>query len=146
MTRHFQDIEVGERHEIGEYALTREEIRSFAKKYDPQPFHLDEEAASESIFGGLIASGWQTAAITHSLTLGGFFNDLATQGARGVDQLRWHQPVRPGDVLSVCLEVLEKDAHPSGLGTARVQVSTRNGSGDEVLSYVGLPMFRKTDE
>ncbi|WP_137682189.1 MaoC family dehydratase [Haloarcula mannanilytica] len=103
----YETISVGEQREFGEFQITKDEITEFARKYDPQPFHLDEEAAKDSMFGELVASGWQTAAICMRLTVENI-TDVATLGGLGVDNLRWHEPLRPGDTLHVRTEVLDK--------------------------------------
>jgi acyl dehydratase len=92
--RYFEDFQVGQVHELGSYEVTREEMLAFARQYDPQPFHLDEEAGRQSIFGGIIASGWQTAAICHRLLVGSLLADSSSMGSPGLDELRWLRPVR----------------------------------------------------
>lgn len=104
---YFDDMKVGDAREFGPYLMTREEIVEFASKYDPQPFHLEEEAARRSPFGGLIASGWHTASVVHRLLTQGYLNQSASQGSPGIEQLRWLLPVRPGDAITVRFEVVE---------------------------------------
>ena len=105
--RYLEDVEVGERHACGTHTVTRDEILEFAERWDPQPFHVDEAAARDSIYGGLIASGWHTASACMRLAVDTFYGDLVTHGSPGVRELEWRAPVRPGDTLSVTLEVRE---------------------------------------
>ncbi len=105
--RYFEDYQVGEVIEFGDHLVTKEEIVGFAQRYDPQPFHVDEAAAAESHFGGLIASGWLTAAIMMRMLVDNFISRVASMGSPGVDELRWLRPVRPGDRLRVRVTVLE---------------------------------------
>lgn len=95
----FEDFEPGQVHDLGERAITREEIVEFATRYDPQPFHVDEEAARHSAFGGLIASGWHTGALFMRMYVDTLLADAASMGSPGLSELRWLAPVRPGDVL-----------------------------------------------
>ena len=104
---YFEDFSVGQRFETRTYAVSPEEIKLFARTWDPQPFHLDEEAAARTIFGGLAASGWHTAAITMGLVVRGQFRPINGVLGLGVEDLRWPAAVRPGDALRVTSEVLE---------------------------------------
>ncbi|MGH7374893.1 MAG: MaoC/PaaZ C-terminal domain-containing protein, partial [Candidatus Rokuibacteriota bacterium] len=92
----FEDVEVGETTRFGRYEVTREEIIEYARQFDPQPFHLDEEAARASMFGGLIASGWHTGAMFIRMVCDGMVPTAATSGSMGFDDLKWLKPVRPG--------------------------------------------------
>lgn len=105
--RYFEDYTVGEVVEFGDYPITREEIVDFARRYDPQPFHVDEQAAAQSNYGGLIASGWMTAGVMMRMLVEHFVSRVASMGSPGVDELRWLRPVRPGDRLRVRVTVLE---------------------------------------
>ena len=96
---HFEDVEVGQTHRFGRYEVTAEEIVEYARQFDPQPFHVDEEAARHSQFGGLIASGWHTGAMLIRMVCDSAIAGHATNGAIGFDDLKWLVPVRPGDVL-----------------------------------------------
>lgn len=89
-TLYFEDIEVGLTRDCGSITAEKEEMLEFAERFDPQPIHTDEEAARESIFGELIASGWYTASLAARLLVKGYMNDTATRGGRGMDDLRWH--------------------------------------------------------
>ncbi|MFC6717526.1 MaoC family dehydratase [Natrialbaceae archaeon GCM10025810] len=145
--QYYEDVEVGETHEFGEYHVTKAEIVEFAERYDPQPFHVDEEAATESAFGELVASGWHTASMCMRLLVDGPISERAGMGARGVDELRWRRPVKPGDVLRVRTEVLRK--RPSESDPKRGYVDTAvegiNQDGEVVISYVALGMIGRRD-
>jgi acyl dehydratase len=106
--QYLEDIKVGQKVSFGHYEVTREEVMDFARKYDPQPFHLDDDAAAKTHFGRLSASGWHTAAMTMSMLVENLKkNKQAGLGSPGVDELRWLKPVYPGDTLRVEIETLE---------------------------------------
>jgi len=128
---YLDDIQVGQRFLSGTHVVDEAEIKAFAQKFDPQPFHLDNEAAKHTLFGGLAASGWHTAAITMRLLVeGGLPLAGGIVGAGGT--LEWPKPVRPGDTLVVESEVLEVRPSKSrpDRGTATVRSVTRNQRGD----------------
>ncbi|WP_435552659.1 MaoC family dehydratase [Natrinema sp. CGMCC1.2065] len=143
--RYYEDIEVGETREFGEYHVTKEEVLEFAEQYDPQPFHTDEEAAEESAFGELVASGWHTAAMCMRMLVDGPIQDRASMGARGVDELRWKQPVKPGDTLSVRTEIVDKRVSESDptRGYVDSKLEGINQDGDVVISWIGLGMIAR---
>ena len=146
MTLTFEDFSPGDTFSGGAYEMTEAEIRSFAEAYDPQPFHTDPEfAREESIYGGLIASGWHTAAVTMRLLVDSFLSETASLGARGVDELRFPRPVRPGDVLSIETEVLSVEPETEDRGLVRARTETRNGEGELVFSMIGLVMLARRD-
>ena len=146
MQAFFEDVSVGDRVEHGRYEVTREELLRFAEQYDPQWFHVDpERAAAESPYGGLIASGWHTAAMTMRLLVEGVFADAASIGAKGVDELRWWKPVRPGDTLRVECEVLETIPERPERGVVRARTETFNGDDELVFSMVSDVMYRRRD-
>ena len=101
----FDDLPVGFTHETGSVTLTEDEIIAFARKYDPQPFHIDPEAAAASIYGGIIASGFQTLIVAFDLILNSGVWTEASMGSPGLDEVRWKLPVRPGDSLRVRMTV-----------------------------------------
>src|SRR3954451_3410882 len=108
---YFEDIEIGRETHFGSYEVTREEVLDFARKYDPQPFHLSDEAAATTFFGRLSASGWHTCAMTMSMVVANLeANNQAGLGSPGIDELRWLKPVYPGDTLRCETEVIEKRA------------------------------------
>ena len=109
--RYFEDFTVGEIVELGSVQISPTEIIAFAEQFDPQPLHVDPARAEESVFGGLIASGWHTAGLYMRLFAEGVLNRVPSFGSPGIDQLRWLRPVRPGDTLRARFTVLE--ARPS---------------------------------
>ena len=145
MPRYFDDFEPGQVFEMGSRTITRESILDFAREYDPQPFHTDEEAATRTVYGGLIASGWQTGAILMRLFWDGLLHECASLGSPGIDELRWIQPVRPGDTLSLRYTVL--DTIPSrskpDRGIVRSLCEVLNQRGEIVMTMKGLGMFFK---
>ncbi|WP_053947509.1 MaoC family dehydratase [Halolamina sediminis] len=143
MTTYFDDLTVGDTDEFGTYDVTEEEILEFAGQYDPQPFHTDPAAAAETIYGGLIASGWHTCAMTMRLLVDGHFDDSAAMGAKGVEELRFPRPVRPGDSLSVRTEVLEKTVDGQDRGTVRVHSETVTENDELVLSMTSEVMYAR---
>lgn len=98
--RYFEELSEGEQFTFGPRTVSREAILEFAEQYDPQPFHVDETAAEESLFGGLVASGWHTASVANRMMIDDVFADIAVMGGSGVSDLRWPAPVRPGETLS----------------------------------------------
>jgi acyl dehydratase len=144
---YYEDLEVGDLTEYGSKTMTKAEIIDFATKYDPQPFHLDEEAAKETFFGDLAASGWHTAAVCMRLLVDGVLRDQASMGAAGVDELRWKQPVYPGDTISIRVEVLEKEPDPKDptRGRVRSKLTGVNQDGDPVISWEGLGLVARRD-
>lgn len=103
--RYFEDYEVGATYELGCFRLTDAEIIEFARRFDPQPFHLDQAAAEKSHFGGLVASGWHTGAAMMRVVVDRFISKVAGMGSPGVDELRWLKPVRPNEELAVRVTV-----------------------------------------
>jgi len=133
---YYEDIEVGMRFRSDELAVAAEDIKAFARQFDPQPFHLDEELARETFFGGLAASGWHTAALTmRLLTSGAMPISWGIIGA-GVDELRWPTPLRPRDSVHVECEVIERRPLKSrpDIGLIRVRTITYNQKGEVVQS------------
>ncbi len=136
MARYLDEFIIGDTFESDAYTISREESLAFAKAYDPQPFHLDEEAAARSMFRGLASSGWQTAAITMRLIVeSGVLKETGIIGT-GIDELRWLAPVKPGDTLHVRGEIVEKNPWPGSAsrGTLRVKLATINGDGVVVMT------------
>jgi len=142
--RYYEDYPPGAVFEFGSAVLSEPEIIEFASRFDPQPFHVDPERAQESIYGGIIASGWHTCAVMMRLLVDHFVSSVASMGSPGVDELRWLLPVRAGDELRIKVAVVEKRLSKSkpdrGLVTYRVEVLNQR---DEVvmrataLSFVG---------
>jgi acyl dehydratase len=143
--RWFDDFAVGERFEFGAYTVSADEIVDFARKYDPQPFHLDPEAGARSHFGGLVASGWMTSAVLMRLLCDHFIPPASSMGSPGVDELRWLRPVRPGDALHARSEIVECRPSQSkpDRGVLRARHELVNQHGEVVLSMVGMGMYRR---
>jgi acyl dehydratase len=139
---YFEDLTVGDTGEYGSYEVTAAEVTDFAERYDPQPFHTDPEAAADSPFGGLVASGWHTAAMTMRLLVDGFLADGATRGALGVDELRWRRPVRPDDELAVTTEIVDKEGWDDESGVVSVRITTE-ADGERALSMVALVLYER---
>ena len=138
--RYLEDFKDGDVFEAGSVQVTAAEIVEFATRYDPQPFHVDVDAARRSIYGGLIASGWQTVAVTMRLLVDNIFGDTATMGSPGVDELRWLLPVRPSDTLSpraIVLETRPSRSKPDR-GVLRFRVEVSNQAGELVMTMVGI--------
>lgn len=137
--QYFEDIVVGARHRFGAREVTREEVIDFARRYDPQPFHLSDEAAAGTHFGRLSASGWHTCAMTMAMLVDNLSkNRQAGLGSPGVDELRWLKPVYPGDTLSVETEVLEKRVSASRpeMGIYKSRITVTNQDGVAVMTMV----------
>lgn len=144
--RYFEDLEEGEEVECGSIEVTKEEMLEFAERYDPQPFHVDEEAATESMYGDLIASGWLTCALSARLLVTEYMNENATLGGNGMDEIRWHTPVYAGDVLSVHVELVDtKEGDNPMFGFTKAKVTTTNQRDEAVLTMYGLGLVEKRD-
>lgn len=144
---YFEDFAVGDSRTLGSHTFTESEIIEFATEYDPQRFHVDPKAAAESIYGGLIASGWHTGSVCMRLLVEDLLADVASMGARGVDEFRWHRPVRPGDTLTAHGEVVDMRASESDprRGYVDYKCTMENQDGDVVLSMIGLLLFERRD-
>jgi acyl dehydratase len=141
----FEDFEPGQIYELGSTTVTEGDIVAFAREFDPQPFHLDPEAAKNSVFGGLIASGWHTGAMWMRLYVDSLLGGASGQGSSGIEELRWLAPVRPGDTLSGRLTVLEttsSERHPDR-GTVRIRGEMVNQDGVTVMSMVSRGRFSR---
>lgn len=142
---YFEDFQAGMVFELGERVLSKEEIVAFAAEYDPQPFHVDEEAAEESAFGGLIASGWHTASVFMRLYVDALLSRAASMGSPGVEELRWLKPVRPGDTLRARLTVLDtasSERNPNR-GTVHIYSEVLNQHGDAVMNMKARGLFAR---
>ena len=137
--RYLEDFEAGQIFRSGCIRIDADRIKSFAAEFDPQPFHLDERAATDSIFRGLAASGWHTAAVTMRLLVEGDLKPAGGIVGAGFDEFRWPRPVRPGDELRVESEVLEVRASKSrpGQGVIKVKSTTLNQNNEPVQVSVG---------
>jgi acyl dehydratase len=137
--RYLEDYAAGQIFGAGRLRIERERIKSFAAEFDPQPFHLDDEAARSSIFGALAASGWHTAAATMRLLVEGELRPAGGIVGAGIDELRWPRPVRPGDELRIESEILEVRPSRSrpGQGLIKVRTTTFNQKGEPVQIFTG---------
>jgi acyl dehydratase len=139
---YYEDIEVGDTLTFGSYEVSEAEIIEFATQYDPQRFHTDPEAAAQSFFGGLIASGWHTAAMTMRMLVDNHLSESRAMGAIGIDELRWPNPTRPGSTLSVTTEVLEKDMWAEGMGLVVSRSTTTDENDQTVMSMKGRILYQ----
>ena len=140
---YFEDLEAGQVVDLGTIAVTEEDILAFARQWDPQPFHVDPEAAKGSVFGGLIASGWHTGAMWMRLYVDSLLDGAASMGSPGIEELRWLAPVRPGDTLTGSLTVLEttpSERRPDR-GTVRIRGEMTNQDGVVVMSMTSRGHF-----
>jgi acyl dehydratase len=141
---YFEDMEVGAEREFGSYDVTREEVLEFARKYDPQPFHLSDEAAAKTHFGRLAASGWHTCAMTMAVIVKAITEDRqAGLGSPGVDELRWLKPVYPGDRITVRGRIVEKTPSRSrpDIGSVRTQTTVTNQEDVPVLRFTSIVLM-----
>ncbi|MHA7679742.1 MaoC family dehydratase [Cupriavidus sp. PET2-C1] len=142
-TLYFEDFAVGSKRELGSHLVTEEEILTFARQYDPQPFHIDKEAAQKSIYKNLISSGWMTCSIMMRLLVDNMTSKAASMGSPGVDEIRWLKPVYAGDTLSVSLVVLDARASSSkpDRGVVHTQWEATNQRGELVCTVKGMGMY-----
>jgi len=141
--QYFEDLEVGAVSRFGRYEVTREEVMDFAGKFDPQPFHLSDDAAAKTHFGRIAASGWHTAAMAMRMIVDNFaVTEQAGLGGIGIDELRWLKPVYPGDVLNLETEVLEKTPSRSRpeMGSFRTRTTVFNQKNEPVLRYTTIAL------
>ena len=138
--RYFEDYIPGSVHCIGEAAVTEQEIVEFAQRYDPQDFHTDPAKAAQSRFGGLIASGWLTCALMMRMFAAHYLTKNASLASPGIDEVRWLVPVRPGDVLSARVTVLEakRSASKPDRGIVRSKIEVLNQKGEAVMTMIAM--------
>jgi len=144
--KYFDDFAVGDETEFGHYNVTREEVIEFARKFDPQPFHLSDEAAAKTHFGRLAASGWHTCAMTMAVIARYVVADRqAGLGSPGVDELRWLKPVYPGDRLTVRASVIERIPSRSKpqIGVVRSRTVVSNQDGIDVMRFTSIVMMQR---
>lgn len=147
MTLTFEDFKLGHFGTFGPRHITREEIIAFAREYDPQPMHLDEEAANASLLKGLSGSGWHMCSLMMRMIYDGFLHKTASMGSPGVDQMRWLAPFRPGDDLTLDVEVVEARASQSRptLGIVKFRFSTRSAKGHTISEMITPIMIERRD-
>jgi acyl dehydratase len=141
---YFEDMELGAERIFGTYDVTREEVLEFARKYDPQPFHLSDEAAAKTHFGRLAASGWHTCAMTMRVIVDAIAAEhQAGLGSPGVDELRWLKPVYPGDRITVHGKIIDKTASRSkpDIGVIRSENTVTNQDGVPVMRFTSIVMM-----
>jgi acyl dehydratase len=144
---HYEDLTVGDTVELGPTSASAEEMIAFAKRYDPQPFHLSDEGAADTYFGRLAASGWHTAALTMRLMMTGRDEPLASLGSPGFENLRWRKPVYPDDQLTARVTVASKrlsESRPE-MGLVQFEVETRNQDDVVVMSFVSTSMMARRE-
>jgi acyl dehydratase len=143
----FEDFLPGDVTVYGSHTVTKDEIVAFATEFDPQPFHLDDEAAKATMLGGLAASGWHACAILMRLNCDGFLLDAASMGAPGIEEVKWLRPLRPGMTLSVRRRVLETRASKSrpGMGLVRFLFELVADGETAVMSQQGWIMFGRRE-
>ncbi len=143
--RYFEDFEPGHVFELGSRTVSAEAIVAFAREFDPQSFHVDEAEAATSVFGGLVASGWHTAAIFMRLFVDRILSGSASMGSPGVEGIRWTAPVRPGDVLTGRVRVIETSPSQTrpDRGTVVTESEVRNQDGDVVMTVRARGFFRR---
>lgn len=145
---YFEDVVVGDTLTFGPLTITREEIIGFAHEFDPQPFHLSDEAAADTHFGSLASSGWHTTALSMKMMVSAWKDNpgiqAASLGALGVDELRWLQPVRPGDMLSGTSQVVEKKSSKTRpeMGIVKSLVTIVNQRDEPVMTMKPIAMLR----
>jgi acyl dehydratase len=141
----WEDLQPGSQRDLGQVTVTAAEIKAFAAQFDPQPFHLDEEAGRASIFGNLCASGWHTCSLAMKLTVENFLKDSSSMGSPGLENLRWLKPVYAGDTLSLRHRVLESRPmrKRADVGLVRSVWEMFNQKGEQVLQMEGHGMFRR---
>ena len=146
-TLFWEDLRPGTVRELGTTSVTAQEIKDFAGRFDPQPFHLDEEAGRKSLFGGLCASGWHTCALAMRLTVDNMLRDSSSLGSPGLDSLKWLKPVYPGDRLALRYTILESRAlrKRPDTGIVRSRWEMFNQQGDKVLEMEGHGFFRRRE-
>lgn len=143
--RYYEDFTVGETVDLGQVSLSADEIIAFATRYDPQPMHVDPVAGAKTIYGSLIASGWQTASSYMRLLVDGILSDSASIGSPGIDNLRWLKPVKPGDVLRARLTVLEAKTSRSrpDWGIVRTRGEMLNQNDELVMQVEAVNFFSR---
>lgn len=143
---YFEDFAVGQTASFGHYEVTRDEVLEFGRRWDPQPFHLSDEGAAGTYFGGLSASGWHTCAMTMAMTVAEWDrSEGGTLGAIGVDHLRWLRPVHPGDVLRLEAEIIETrpSASRPDMGSVRSRNTVYNQKDEPVMRFEPIVLYRR---
>ena len=142
--RYWEDFKVGEVEQIGGRLVSKDDIIEFARQFDPQSFHVDEAAAQQSLYGGLIASGWHTCAMVMRMMCDAYLLQSVSVGSPGIDNLKWLKPVRPGDTIRAQRTTLETRVSKSkpDIGIVNNLWEVFNQHGEMVMSMQGYGMFR----
>lgn len=142
---YLEDFTVGSTFELGAHTVTREEIIRFATEFDPQPFHIDDEAANRSSFRGLVASGWHTASLAMRLLVDGLAGKIHSLGSPGVDQMRWLVPLRPGDTVRLVVEVadIKLSSSKPDRGTIWLEEKLFNQKNELVMTKRSLGIIKR---
>jgi len=142
---YLEDFVPGHRLELGSYEMHRDECIAFARKWDPQPFHVDDERARELGFDGVIACGWHTASLTMRLWVDSVMSRCAALGSPGIDKLRFLRPVRPGDTITASAVVLDSTQswHGADRGSVRTRTEVRNQDGELVMTMVSRGLIAR---
>ena len=142
---YWEDLQPGDVRDLGTLSPSREDIVTFARQFDPQPFHLDEEAAKGSVFGTLCASGWHTCSMAMSLMVNNFLLDAASLGSPGMENIKWFKPVLPGDTLRLQHSITDKRpmSKRPDVGLVRSEWHLFNQHEDQVLHLESWGMFRR---
>lgn len=144
---YFEDFNVGETVEIGRHAISEAAILEFGRQYDPQPFHTDPERARTSIYGGLIASGWQTCSIVMRVMCDAYLSEAASMGSPGMEEIRWLKPVRPGDVLVVMRTIEEvRPTSKADRGLVLSRWDVYNQRDEHVMMMRGYGLFGRNPD
>jgi acyl dehydratase len=140
---YWEDFKVGQSEPIGTHKLDAQEMVTFAKAFDPQPFHVDEQAAQRSMYGGLIASGWHTVALVMRMMVDSYLGRSASLGSPGVEHVRWLKPVRPGDTIRATRTVIETrpSASRPEMGLVKTRWDVFNQNDELVMTMEGYGMF-----
>jgi acyl dehydratase len=144
--QYFEDLEIGAETYFGSYDVTRDEVLEFARKYDPQPFHLSDEEAAKTHFGRIAASGWHTCAMTMAVIARHVVkHEQAGLGSPGIDELRWKRPVYPGDTLHVRSIIVDKTPSRSKpeMGSFRSEMTVTNQDDQAVMTFTSIVLIRK---
>lgn len=141
---HFEDFPIGEALDFGNYLVSAEEIYEFAREFDPQPFHIDEEAAKASLLGGLSASGWHVCAIMMRMIVDGYYGRTASMGSTGIDEVKWLKPVRPGDRLSCRRTTLEAriSARRPEMGIVKMRYEIFDAAAEKKAEMTGINLIK----
>lgn len=141
--RYFEDYVAGTTHEFGSIVVDQDEMIAFARRFDPQVFHTDPEGARDTVFGGLIASGWHTSGLMMRLYADYYLSKVSSLGSPGVDALQWHKPVRPGDELSIRVKVLDTKRSRSkpDRGIVHSFIDVMNQNREVVMSMKAVNFF-----